>query len=180
MRLYATMFVSFLFSACGKTVTYNPPVPADVDKTFHCLVECDELGGDKRAAPIKLRFSQPQVVHNQTLCSSFRLHGSGPKTELGCNDADNPPVEVVSKLRESGDCQRLTLWTEAAVPGDFNINQYPGHYEVCQESGPVIWVDVEDHAGLVDFNDALIEVESVSGETLEWYYEDDKLFICIQ
>lgn len=178
MALVAPILVS-----CGKKVTYKggiDPLKGELQGTIYCVTNCDELGGDTKKPKITLRFEQRTVAHNQQMCSSFRLHGSIGKTDLGCNDAPLPPVEVESKLRDSGDCQRVSFYTEVANPGNFNVNQHPGHYETCQQSGPHIWIDIEDHAGVLDFNDSTVDVHAVSGEALEWLYDDDKLFICVQ
>ena len=182
MKINVLSFV--LLVGCGKNVTYEVPdvVPKTPPGQVFCTLNCDELGGDRKAAPVLLEFEQRNVSHNQVICSEFRLHGSIGKTSLGCNDVPSDPVQVLSKLRNSGDCQRVSFWSETPTPGKFNVNQHPGHYEICEQTGSHIWIDVEDHAGVEDFDDATVDVRAVNGEDIEWRYEEDdkRLFICLQ
>ena len=175
-----TLALSVGLVACGKTVTYDGGVPKNkVPGQVHCLTSCEELGGNTQNSLVDLKFSVPYVSHNQLMCESVKLHGSLGKTFVGCNDGTGTPVTVTSKLRNPGDCQRVTFYTDVPNPGSFNSHQHPGHYEVCEQSGPQIWIDVEDHVGFEDFNDSQMFVTAVNGETLEWKYDDDKLFICL-
>lgn len=184
INVLAIISVTLLaLGACGKQVRYGEGIPdvGDVPSgDVYCVVNCEELDGPKLAPTIDLTFEQPTVAHNQVMCTDFRLHGSVGRTGLGCNDNPSAPVTVQSKLRNSGDCQRVTFWTEVENPGNFNVNKHPGHYEICEETGSHIWIDVEDHVGVEDFNDATVDVTTSSGEVLEWQYDDGKLFICIQ
>jgi hypothetical protein len=183
INLLVVLSIALLATACGKQVTYGEEIPNPDDLPpgqVYCIVDCEELGGDKLKPAIELTFEQRMVGHNQTMCTDFRLHGSVGRTELGCNDNPSAPVTVQSKLRNSGDCQRVTFWTEVENPGNFNVNKHPGHYEICEETGSHIWIDVEDHVGVEDFNDATVDVTTTSSEVLEWQYDGDKLFICIQ
>lgn len=168
--------------SCGKSVTYEGMVPKnETAGQVYCIVECDELGGNTKKALVDLQFSVPKVSHNPLMCESVRLHGSIGKTAVGCNDGTGTPLTVTSKLRNSGDCQRVTFYTDVNSPGPFNSHNHPGHYEVCSESGPIIWVDIEDHVGGAEgFDDSQVLVTALNGATLEWKYENDKLFICLQ
>ena len=169
-------------TTCGKSVMYSTVEP-EVPGTVYCLVNCETYGNDVTSPLVELEFSVPYSSHDQLICSDFRLHSSIGRTSAGCNDGLTQSVTVTSKLRNTGDCQRLTIWSEVTNPGPFNTNNGLGHYEFCRESGPTIWADVEDHAkpgvpGQPDFNDAKLEVRAVNGEVLSWEFDNGKLFIC--
>ena len=175
----------FGLATCGKEVIYDEVVEVDVTDdvgAVYCLLGCESVGDEVLRPLVELEFSVPTTNHNQQMCESVRLHGTMGKTVIGCNLVGNPhgPVTVTSKLRNPGDCQRVTLYTEMASPGNVNSNQHPGHYEVCTETSDTIWADVEDWVGVEDFNDSQFRIRATGGQLLEWNIGNNgQLFICV-
>jgi hypothetical protein len=184
MKLSTKVLLLALTSAsCGKEVTYNRtkvPTPAGVD-ILCATASCNELGGNTLQTKkyVKLSFRLLPESHNQVMCSSVTLHGSLPSTSLGCNNAPIAPVVVTSKLKNPGDCQRLTLATTVPNPGPINVNKHPGHFQICEYNGPVITLNSDDLEGALDWNDNTLEVSALDGQTIEWKWSNNKLFVCL-
>lgn len=174
------LLVVLLATACGKHVEFGVTGDGKLEGRIYCVTNCQTGNGPTLSPLVRLEFSlNNSVSHNQELCTSFRSPGSVGKTPLGCISQPLAPVLITSKLRNPGDCQGVTLYTEATVLGNFNSNQHSGHYEFCSQSGNHIWVGIEDHAGVIDFNDSQVDITAVDGQILEWHEENGEYLICV-
>lgn len=190
-----------ILASCGKTVEYTGTPNGTPDAVDYCLINCEELPGPTQTGPtsptptptpsptpapnnpIVIEVKQIVTDHNKVLCSTVQLHGSGSPVNVGCNNAPATPVNLTSKLKNSGDCQRVTIKTASANPGNFDTTKFPGHYDVCEDGSTKVWVNVENFNtdGVTDWNDALIEFRNVTNtKQLNWQWKNDKLYLCVE